>query len=858
MAGRKGSTLLAATMAILIIPFSQDPLAQDQTHQRVQDSGPGSAASNRRDARGITVGIPRAFDNRTLTLMLEGLSSSLAGLKFVDQKSIAQALGTLQGSQVHEVARELTLQGLPTPQAQTSASQTAGQTTQTGGANPASTTTASQTSSASSTTPSTTPTIPWNPDLATAPPSAQTPSYSIGASDLLTEQVDLTYQIFNIRMLLDRALGDRLLWDHSGVSKPRLQTVIGTNVWLDPPRDAENSAAVVEITIEQATPTPLEGERPSLVAMMPQEHTYNASSLSLNSNAFGGSAVASVVQVGYSQRDRAQTYYLYRDNDTVAYEQQADPNKGSTTFGWVFRPVLGRKSVSPGPRQMFAVLSLPVDDSQGTIPRVAVLVAHVRAYWKKYDPGTLTTANSGEIRPWSKVAHVFSLATSLTYPPPGETDVTGYKISVPTSRSLGDDLAPRINHIMWRPVGASRAEISVKGENLYQDTRVAIGDRTLSGPADGLRLVSDQGFDVLTDLAALSADAVVLGRYAPATPLEQTVADKTGPLMIGTADWHEPLGGFIELTIEPRFGPKEHWAAPDACLHQVDLRDDVLGQPIVFINGAPIPGPYTFLGNDCVSIAARVSQTITKDLGGIVMLKFPFRGRAFEATYRSYDPTANYTMRVLTASREFLLQKADGPFVPSGQTDITAANWQAIVNSRTIPLKGACSDGPASQLDLCLPTPHDNLARLSFPPPPAVSMATRNADPQSKGDSMPKAILLQYAAPDGKKQLAWSSTYVVGMPASEADPVKPVLDKDQKTLEVTTHAAVWRTVTGSGLAGVGSVLVGSIPLKFAAAKDGNSIAILLDEPVTRVVREGDITFYDKQAQQIGIAHLSVK
>ena len=46
------------------------------------------------DAPGITVGAPKAFDNRTLNLMLERLSTQLAGSNFFDQKSLSQAIGT--------------------------------------------------------------------------------------------------------------------------------------------------------------------------------------------------------------------------------------------------------------------------------------------------------------------------------------------------------------------------------------------------------------------------------------------------------------------------------------------------------------------------------------------------------------------------------------------------------------------------------------------------------------------------------------------------------------------------------------------------------------------------------------------
>ncbi|MEK6279567.1 MAG: hypothetical protein AABN95_04365 [Acidobacteriota bacterium] len=57
--------------------------------------------------------------------------------------------------------------------------------------------------------------------------------------------MNLTYQIFNLRMLLERSLSDRLLDD----DQPRRQAVLGFNVTLDPPRTSNDAVAVVEISL---------------------------------------------------------------------------------------------------------------------------------------------------------------------------------------------------------------------------------------------------------------------------------------------------------------------------------------------------------------------------------------------------------------------------------------------------------------------------------------------------------------------------------------------------------------------------------------------------------------------------------
>src|SRR2546423_1627453 len=64
---------------------------------------------------GISVGQPKVFDNRTLTIMLESLSETLRSMQFVDQSSLKAAFGLLQGSRSSEVVSNLSVNTLPIP-----------------------------------------------------------------------------------------------------------------------------------------------------------------------------------------------------------------------------------------------------------------------------------------------------------------------------------------------------------------------------------------------------------------------------------------------------------------------------------------------------------------------------------------------------------------------------------------------------------------------------------------------------------------------------------------------------------------------------------------------------------------------
>ena len=124
--------------------------------------------------------------------------------------------------------------------------------------------------------------------------------------------------------------------------------------------------------------------------MIPQEKTYNAQSISTNSQSIGGSAVASVVTLGVNSKGESRQLFVHRDSDTVAFERNqpqeprlfADDN--AIVFGWEFRPVLGHKTVAPGMRQMLAVIALPHMDISEEILFTSSR-DQTRTYWRRYD-----------------------------------------------------------------------------------------------------------------------------------------------------------------------------------------------------------------------------------------------------------------------------------------------------------------------------------------------------------------------------------------------------------------------------------------------------------------------------------------
>src|SRR5260370_17051097 len=99
-----------------------------------------------------------------------------------------------------------------------------------------------------------------------------------------------------------------------------------------------------------------------------------------------------------------------------------DPNK--IVFGWVFRPVLGRRSVSPGLRQLFAIVAVSAadgcvaDSTPPADPKALQqcpgpkLDASVRTYWKKYHAGTATSFEERDANLAARVGYGLSLHLS--------------------------------------------------------------------------------------------------------------------------------------------------------------------------------------------------------------------------------------------------------------------------------------------------------------------------------------------------------------------------------------------------------------------------------------------------------------
>jgi hypothetical protein len=341
-------------------------------------------------SNGIAVGKPKVYDDSVLQMMLNNAQSRLVSLQVLDQTGIASRLGSITGANQQISSFAVAVQGPPTPQSVVTAngptSQVASTVTPTAANNSTVTTTAAPSQNVVTTVPQN------NPPTAAAPaPSTSLPtSFSVSASDILNEQMQLTYEIANYNLLIGGPLNDHVtrvmrpngqLWT---VDKPHL--TLGFPITINPDKRFKDAIAVVEVEVE-TLPDALNDEPPAIAALLPREKTYNVAAIKDHSGQIGAGVVTQVAGISGSYLFGRKTYYVVKDQDTVALtfkpEAQHSRDDQRIGFSWEFRPVLGENYVKPGLKQTFVQLAFPAPAHAPVIGKVLV-----RTYWRKYDRNT--------------------------------------------------------------------------------------------------------------------------------------------------------------------------------------------------------------------------------------------------------------------------------------------------------------------------------------------------------------------------------------------------------------------------------------------------------------------------------------
>ena len=317
---------------------------------------------------GIYVDEPKVYDDSLLQQMINSAQNQLATMQGFDQSGLTRAIGNITGAN-----QQIASFGIS------------------GGAQPAPIQTAYGNITSPFPVPPSTP-----PGPTTTLPSTQAPS----ASDILNEQLQITSQIQNLRLLLEGSLSDQIMVGRQETfAKPKV--TLGFPVVISPENRYKDAVAVVEVFVETnaENDASVNGEAPSITALLPQEKSYNVAAISDKSAAIGlGFATATAGgSTGFLWGHKQ--YFIVKDQDTLAV--QFEPTSAEIglmasrtpiverrmrAFAWQFRPVLGRAFVQAGSRQVFVQLAFPghglpqLVKSYGTV--------RVRTYWRRVNEKT--------------------------------------------------------------------------------------------------------------------------------------------------------------------------------------------------------------------------------------------------------------------------------------------------------------------------------------------------------------------------------------------------------------------------------------------------------------------------------------
>ncbi|HUA83751.1 MAG TPA: hypothetical protein VMB85_07820 [Bryobacteraceae bacterium] len=426
-------------------------------------------ATDDASGNGIDVGQPKIYDDASLRMMLDGIRAKLATMTGLDQGSLISALVNVSGATINQT--QFGFQVSPTTPPTVA-------TTNTGATNSTATNQnlpAGNTSLAGSTVTTTQPTtqtvtttnppaspIPTMPtSLAFTPPASVAPS----SLDVLNQQMQLSYEMANLQLLLEGALSDRFVASQRFV-KPKV--TLGFPITLTPKPPSRDAVAVVEV--EVTVSTALSGEAPAVTALLPQEKTYNVAAMTDRTTSIGGGAVIGAVGLGATLLKGRKTLYLVQDQDTIALPRPADPQEPHTvSFVWEFHPVLGEHFVRSGMKQAFVQLAMPTSSSTpcfGTI--------RVRTYWRSFDQKTGTTgaviANS-------------ALVSNTVFPIPNI------------------DLTPSVASIDYQDLGDGTVLVSVLG-NYLAGTYIQLGPTRYDAGKN--LVVEDAGLKFVAPIAAIA------------------------------------------------------------------------------------------------------------------------------------------------------------------------------------------------------------------------------------------------------------------------------------------------------------------------------------------------------------------
>ena len=317
------------------------------------------------NANGIRVDVPKIYDDSLLQQMLAAAQARLSSLQLIDQTGIAARLGSITGASQQITGVAVSGQGLPLAQIATTANGATNSTAAT--VNSSGTSTVTTVGAPVQNTVTTAPQV--SPPGATVPAATTSlpSSFSVSASDILNEQMQLTYEVANLRLLLEGWLSDWYLKDSKFLAG-KTRVTVGFPITVSADKRYKDAVAIVEAMVQTVASKPADAGAPAVTALLPREKTYNVAAITDSSVSIGAGFVTQLAGISGSFLWGHKTYYLVKDQDTVARMVQPD-QATQTGFLWEFRPVLGQHFVQAGLKQTFVQLAFPTPGAAGVVGR---------------------------------------------------------------------------------------------------------------------------------------------------------------------------------------------------------------------------------------------------------------------------------------------------------------------------------------------------------------------------------------------------------------------------------------------------------------------------------------------------------
>jgi hypothetical protein len=457
---------------------------------------------NLRTYNGIRVEEPKVYDDALLQQMLRAAETRLTALQVLDQGTIVQRLGSVSGATQQISSFGLSVQGPSLPGSAITSSGATGSTQITQSENGSNSIPKGNTTVTTSGLPVqnvvTTLSQANPPPVAAPAPTTSLPSsFSVSSSDILNEQMQLTYEIANLRLLLEGSLTDR--FDKSRrIVKPRV--TLGFPIILEPDERYKDAVAIVEVKVKRdRTANEVkqpDGEPPVVTALLPREKTYNVAAITDHSTSIGGGIVTQLVGVSGSFLRARKTYYLAQDQDTLALTFPPDDNLTHEWIGflWQFRPVLGQHFVRSGLKQTFVQIAFPKVSDTDNFGEV-----HVETYWRRYDRdrGILKDVVPGSLREMISSANIPS-----------------FKFLVPDPT---EDIA--FNPTSLEDIGGGLMIVSLEGQFL-QGTSIRVGALLIGPEPSPVFSFDSQRIRFIAPIADLATKTVaIVGRDGTERPL---------------------------------------------------------------------------------------------------------------------------------------------------------------------------------------------------------------------------------------------------------------------------------------------------------------------------------------------------